>query len=301
MNFWDEKRKSCDAPEENNYENSPEKADLENADTYNERTFDNSYGRGRGRGRVRMGMSRRSVRTVFLSCIYLFVLLFIFILIFTYFIKYLIIIKSICISVFLHLINFHSNLFLLFKFKSLLFFFFLCSFLRGGHSGRGDRSMEKNNQNEDDDRMKDEDNISSVKNEKEKDYKDGFSENENNHLGKFKRNSFLGNKKIASRLSVLNNQNPLNSNSLDSNPSNTNITSSFSSSSSNINLSNINHNNTTGNSSNNNSKDKDKEKEEILIRDEINWVECSMCAKWRKVPRNIQGEKLKITIFTNFY
>ena len=124
MNFWDEKRKSCDAPEENNYENSPEKADLENADTYNERTFDNSYGRGRGRGRVRMGMSRRSVRTVFLSCIYLFVLLFIFILIFTYFIKYLIIIKSICISVFLHLINFHSNLFLLFKFKSLLFFFF---------------------------------------------------------------------------------------------------------------------------------------------------------------------------------
>ena len=145
--------------------------------------------------------------------------------------------------------------------------------------------------------MKEDENISSYisRNEnkdKDKDReisKENFSESENSNLGKFRRNSFLGNKKIASRLPVTNIQNPSNSNPLNSSI-NTNLNSTLPSNSLNNNNNNNNNNNST-NSINYKEKDREREKDEIIIKDEINWVECSRCSKWRKVPRNIKGDK----------
>ena len=125
---------------------------------------------------------------------------------------------------------------------------------RGGYNGRGERSIEKDRTNDDiDDKssdLKDEENF--------------VKDNDENNLGKFRRNSFLGVKKVPRPGFGVQN-----------------LT--------------VNGTSTLGKDDKDkeNEKDKDKDKDRDREKDKdkegINWVECTKCSKWRKVPGSIKG------------
>ena len=129
---------------------------------------------------------------------------------------------------------------------------------RGGYNGRGERSIERNEKNEESDEKsseaKDDDKYDSKDKERDRD------KDNDEILGKFRRSQLSGVKKV----SRSNLQNGIAPNEKEKEKEDRR-----------------------------DSKDKDKEKEkESVQKDEINWVECSKCSKWRKVPGAIKVDDL---------
>ena len=132
---------------------------------------------------------------------------------------------------------------------------------RGGYNGRGERSIEKDRNNDDTD-----DKSSDLKDEEH-----SLKEGDENSLGKFRRNSFLGVKK-GPRPGF--------------GPQNLSTNGSFSGKDEKD-------KEKESEKEKDKDKDKDREKEKDKDRDGINWVECTKCSKWRKVPGSIKGTKFQ--------
>ena len=131
---------------------------------------------------------------------------------------------------------------------------------RGGYNGRGERSIEKDRNNDElDDKSSD-----------LKDEEHSSKDNDENNLGKFRRNSFLGVKKVsrpgfgAQNLATNGGSSSLGKDDKENEKDK--------------------------------EKDKDREKEKDKDKEGINWVECTKCSKWRKVPGSIKGNLIFIFI-----